>query len=70
MESFERSGVTVERCTECGGLFLDRGELEHLVEAEAAGVEGAGSTPQPGGGDLLRQVLDAARQCRRGRRPS
>jgi Zn-finger nucleic acid-binding protein len=36
MHSFERNGVTVEQCIECRGLFLDRGELEHLVSAEQA----------------------------------
>ncbi|MBJ7598821.1 zf-TFIIB domain-containing protein [Candidatus Nephthysia bennettiae] len=35
MRSYERSGVTVDRCTECGGVFLDRGELERLIDAEA-----------------------------------
>ncbi len=34
MLSLERNGVIVDRCTECGGLFLDRGELERLVELE------------------------------------
>jgi uncharacterized protein len=36
MRSYERSGVTVDRCTECGGIFLDRGELERLVDAESS----------------------------------
>jgi uncharacterized protein len=34
MRQYERSGVTIDRCTECGGLFLDRGELERLADAE------------------------------------
>ena len=34
MRVMERNGVTVERCTECGGIFLDRGELERLMRAE------------------------------------
>lgn len=34
MRSYERSGVTVDRCTECGGIFLDRGELDHLIQME------------------------------------
>jgi Zn-finger nucleic acid-binding protein len=34
MRSIERNGVVIERCTECGGVFLDRGELEHLITAE------------------------------------
>ena len=35
MRSYERSGVVVDRCTECGGIFLDRGELERVMDAEA-----------------------------------
>lgn len=35
MRIYERSGVTVDQCTECRGIFLDRGELEKLFEAEA-----------------------------------
>ena len=36
MRSYERNGVHVDQCTECRGLFLDRGELERLVEAEGS----------------------------------
>ncbi|MDT0213044.1 zf-TFIIB domain-containing protein [Rothia sp. ARF10] len=36
MRSYERNQVHVDQCTGCGGLFLDRGELEALVNAEAA----------------------------------
>jgi Zn-finger nucleic acid-binding protein len=36
MRTYERSGVTVDQCTECRGIFLDRGELEKLVDAEIA----------------------------------
>jgi hypothetical protein len=35
MRSVERGGVTVEVCKQCRGVFLDRGELEHLISAEA-----------------------------------
>jgi uncharacterized protein len=34
MRTYERSGITVDQCTECRGIFLDRGELERLVDAE------------------------------------
>jgi Zn-finger nucleic acid-binding protein len=34
MRVMDRNGVTIERCTECGGIFLDRGELERLTRAE------------------------------------
>lgn len=36
MRSYERNRVLVDQCTGCGGLFLDRGELEALVAAETA----------------------------------
>jgi uncharacterized protein len=34
MRRYERNGVVVDQCTECRGIFLDRGELERLVDAE------------------------------------
>nr|WP_203774761.1 zf-TFIIB domain-containing protein [Actinoplanes deccanensis] len=36
MRVYERSGVTIDQCTECRGVFLDRGELEKLFEAESS----------------------------------
>ena len=36
MRSYERNQVVVDQCTGCGGLFLDRGELERLVDAESS----------------------------------
>jgi uncharacterized protein len=32
----ERSGVVIDACPTCRGLWLDRGELDKLVEIEAA----------------------------------
>jgi len=54
MESLDRSGVTLERCTDCGGVFLDRGELERLELAEQdAAPSATGPSPEatagPGG---------------------
>jgi Zn-finger nucleic acid-binding protein len=34
MRQYERAGVTIDQCSECRGIFLDRGELERLVDAE------------------------------------
>ena len=34
MRTYERNGVHVDQCAECRGIFLDRGELERLVDAE------------------------------------
>jgi len=45
MRSYERNGVTVDQCSECRGIFLDRGELERLVDAETSFH--ATSAPQP-----------------------
>ena len=53
MRTYERSGVTVDQCTECRGIFLDRGELEKLIDAELAfngpqpvHQQSAGAAPQ------------------------
>jgi Zn-finger nucleic acid-binding protein len=36
MRQYERSGVHVDQCSECRGIFLDRGELEKLIDAETS----------------------------------
>lgn len=78
MRSYERNGVHVDQCTECRGIFLDRGELERLMDAENSWHE---SAPTPGGsrgthqpqareqtqgqgslGALVGEVLQQARQ--------
>jgi hypothetical protein len=46
MRQYERSGVTVDQCTECRGIFLDRGELERLTDAENAWHRTAAPPPQ------------------------
>ena len=35
MRSYERSGVTIDQCSDCRGIFLDRGELERLIDADS-----------------------------------
>ncbi len=47
MRSYERNGVTVDQCTGCRGIFLDRGELERLIDAESSFYEQRDSEPQP-----------------------
>ncbi|MFE3458996.1 zf-TFIIB domain-containing protein [Nocardiopsis aegyptia] len=34
MRTFDRHGVHIERCEGCQGIFLDRGELEAIANAE------------------------------------
>jgi Zn-finger nucleic acid-binding protein len=47
MRTYERNGVHVDQCTECRGIFLDRGELERLVDAENS-WHGAAAGAPPG----------------------
>ena len=34
MRTYERNGILIDQCEECRGIFLDRGELEQLLDAE------------------------------------
>ncbi len=45
MRTYERSGVTLDQCADCRGIFLDRGELERLVDAEQ-GWQSSHSAPR------------------------
>ncbi len=36
MQTYARSGVTIDQCTDCRGIYLDRGELPQLIDTEAA----------------------------------
>jgi Zn-finger nucleic acid-binding protein len=47
MRSYERNGVTVDQCTSCRGIFLDRGELERLIDAETSFYENDEQRAQP-----------------------
>lgn len=51
MRTYERNRVTIEQCTDCRGIFLDRGELEQLMDAEAAYNQAAppAGPPPPAG---------------------
>ncbi|RZU31945.1 zf-TFIIB domain-containing protein [Blastococcus saxobsidens] len=41
MRTYERNGVHVDQCADCRGIFLDRGELDRLIDAEDAWHGGA-----------------------------
>lgn len=55
MNRYERNNVTVDQCAGCGGLFLDRGELEHLIQAEAAYYAAPGA-PTPARPEPMRDA--------------
>lgn len=44
MQTLERSGVQFDMCPSCRGVWLDRGELEKLIEAA---THDARATPAP-----------------------
>jgi uncharacterized protein len=48
MRTYERNGVHVDQCSECRGIFLDRGELERLIDAENS-WHGTPAAAQSGG---------------------
>jgi Zn-finger nucleic acid-binding protein len=72
MRGYERNGVLVDQCTECKGLFLDRGELEKLVAAERSYYrpDPAYAPPRPDSRDDDRRHDDGDRHDdgRRGRK--
>ncbi|MCW2679938.1 MAG: hypothetical protein JWM62_1339 [Frankiales bacterium] len=66
MRNYERNGVHVDQCGECRGIFLDRGELERLIDAEEAFHTPAPAAPQqsaPQSGQLGAIVSELARQA-------
>lgn len=44
MQTLERSGVQFDMCPTCRGVWLDRGELEKLMESASA--DGRAAAPQ------------------------
>ena len=43
----ERQGIEIDYCPSCRGVWLDRGELERLVDAESTYYERAAERPSP-----------------------
>jgi len=48
MRTVDRQGVHIEQCENCRGIFLDHGELEHMLSAEDR-FYGASHYVPPGG---------------------
>ena len=47
MQTMERSGVQFDMCPTCRGVWLDRGELEKLMEAATSDGRATAAPPQP-----------------------
>jgi uncharacterized protein len=43
----ERQGVEIDYCPQCRGVWLDRGELDKIVERAAAETQPAAAPPPP-----------------------
>lgn len=58
MRQYERNGVTIDQCTECRGIFLDRGELERLIDAEQAWERAPAAPAAPAAPRASRPYVD------------
>ena len=45
----DRQGIEIDYCPQCRGIWLDRGELDKIIERNAA-YEASGTAPQGGAG--------------------
>lgn len=52
MKTVDKSGIHIEQCEGCRGIFLDRGELEQVVGAENAYYAQAAPPPYAGGAPM------------------
>ena len=43
----ERQGIEIDYCPACRGVWLDRGELDKIVERSTAGAPATGCGPAP-----------------------
>ncbi|MEO5315160.1 zf-TFIIB domain-containing protein [Pseudarthrobacter sp. CC12] len=50
MRPYERNGIIIDQCLGCRGIFLDRGELESLMDAESSFYAAPPAPPAPGPG--------------------
>jgi len=47
----ERQGIEIDYCPSCRGVWLDRGELDKIIERSAVASPQAGPAPGPYGHD-------------------
>jgi Zn-finger nucleic acid-binding protein len=45
----ERQGIEIDYCPTCRGVWLDRGELDKIIERSGAAEQASPATPQPQG---------------------
>jgi len=67
LRPIERSGIHIDQCIECRGIFLDRGELDRLLDLEAGAA--SISRDRHGSSESWSDDDDPWAQDGRGRRP-
>lgn len=45
----ERQGIEIDYCPKCRGVWLDRGELDKIIERSTAQLDAAAPSPLPPG---------------------
>ncbi|HZH35158.1 MAG TPA: zf-TFIIB domain-containing protein [Pyrinomonadaceae bacterium] len=48
LNMMERQGVEIDYCSKCRGVWLDRGELDKIIERSGSGLTGNIQQPQTG----------------------
>ncbi|WP_119458252.1 zf-TFIIB domain-containing protein [Rhodospirillaceae bacterium SYSU D60014] len=43
----DRQGIEIDYCPKCRGVWLDRGELDKIIERSAENVQQPAAAPQP-----------------------
>jgi len=61
----ERKGVEIDFCTQCRGIWLDRGELDKILEISAAELTSPAPQPIPIASEFQPAKADRERQYRR-----
>lgn len=56
----DRSGIEIDYCPQCRGVWLDRGELDKIIERNAQ----AGGFATPPGGNLERNLREEEKRYR------
>jgi Zn-finger nucleic acid-binding protein len=52
LRTVDRQGIHIDQCDGCRGIFLDRGELESILNAERQYSAQAAPPPYQGGGQV------------------
>ena len=47
MTQTKREGITIDCCPQCKGVWLDRGELDKIIEKSEADAAGSRETEKP-----------------------